>query len=142
MKPRARRRVFLQILKNSRMNIVILAYFVCFLIIAGIILAVEPTIDTFKDSLWYCFVSCSTIGFGDFLSVTIVGRVLTVILYIYTVFMIAILTALFTQFMIETLKAQKNESVAVFLDKLENLEQLSPEELADISRQVKEHRKK
>ena len=36
--------------------------------------------DSFGDALWYSFAVVTTIGFGDVVATTLVGRIITVIL--------------------------------------------------------------
>ena len=116
---------------------VIGAYFAFFLIMAVLLLIFEPSITTFGDSLWYCFATATTVGFGDLAAVSLLGRILTVLLSLYSIVFVAIITALITSLFMETVKARANESVAEFLDELENLPELDKDELADLSERVK-----
>lgn len=137
-----RRRILFQILKNSAIYKLIVGYILTFAVIAFLIFLFEPTIKTYGNSLWYCFVSCSTIGFGDMLVTAVIAKILTVILYIYTVVIIALVTAVITQYFLEIAKHRRDESVSLFLDDFEHLSDLPKERLDQISRQVKELRKK
>lgn len=65
-----RRKIFFQILKNTAIYKMTIGYIISFAVIALFIFLFEPTIGTYRDSLWYCFVSCTTIGFGDFVATT------------------------------------------------------------------------
>ena len=138
----SRRRILIQILKNSAIYKLVIGYLVAFAVIAFLILLFEPTIRTFGNSLWYCFVSCSTIGFGDMVVTAFIAKVLTVILYIYTVVIIALVTAVITQYFLEIAKHRRDKSVSLFLDDLEHLSDLPKERLDEISRQARELRKK
>ena len=138
----SRRRILIQILKNSAIYKLVIGYMVAFAVIAFLILLFEPTIRTYGNSLWYCFVSCSTIGFGDMLVTAFIAKVLTVILYIYTVVIIALVTAVITQYFLEIAKHRRDKSVSLFLDDLEHLSDLPKERLDEISRQARELRKK
>ena len=62
----------------------------------------EPNITTFPDALWYCFAVVTTIGFGDFVAVTLIGRILTVVLGLYGIVVVAIITSIIVNFYNET----------------------------------------
>lgn len=138
----SRRKILFQILKNSAIYKLIVGYILAFAVIAFLIFLFEPTIKTYGNSLWYCFVSCSTIGFGDMVVTAFIAKALTVILYIYTVVIIALVTAVITQYFLEIAKHRRDESVSLFLDDLEHLSDLPKERLDEISRQIRELRKK
>lgn len=69
---------------------------------------VETNIPTFWDAMWYCFTVVTTIGFGDFYAVSLVGRILTVILGIYGIVVVAILTSVIVNFYNEVSKDKNN----------------------------------
>ncbi len=102
----------------------------------------EPKINSYMDSLWFCFASATSIGYGDMTAVTIVGRVITVILSIYSIAVIAIFTAVITSFFMDVAIIRANESAQQFMDQLEHLPELSKEELEDLSRRVKNFQSK
>lgn len=62
----------------------------------------EPTIASFPDALWYSFAVVTTIGFGDFAAETLIGRILTVILGMYGIFVVAVITSIIVNFYNET----------------------------------------
>ena len=138
----SRRKILFQILKNSAIYKLIVGYILTFAVIAFLIFLFEPTIRTYSNPLWYCYVSCSTIGFGDMVVTAFIAKALTVILYIYTVVIIALVTAVITQYFLEIAKHRRDESVSLFLDDLEHLSDLPKERLDEISRQIRELRKK
>ena len=72
---------------------------------------------------------------------TVIGRVITVILSIYSIAVIAIFTAVVTSFFTDLARSRKEESIRKFMDELEHLPELSKEELEDLSRRVKEFQK-
>ena len=117
------------------------AYIIFFFVAAFILLNVEPQISTYFDSLWYCFAVSTTIGFGDITAVSAIGRVLTVILSLYSIVVTAIVTAATTSFFLDLAKLRANESAQEFLDDLEHLSELSPEELDRLSEKVKHFRR-
>lgn len=132
-----RRRLLKQAFKTTGATTIFLSFLGFFLISALVIMLIEPTIHTYFDSLWYCFVAISTIGFGDITATVPVTRILTVLLWIYAAAVIAIFTAVITSFFMDAAKLRSKESARAFLDELEHLPELSREELADLSERVK-----
>ena len=58
----------------------------------------EGIFPTYGDALWYCFAVITTIGFGDFVAVSLLGRILTVILGIYGIIVVALITSVIVNF--------------------------------------------
>ena len=77
----------------------LLTMIVCFSLV---FMKVEDSITTFPEALWYCFAVVTTIGFGDFVAVTPVGRVLTVFLGLYGIVVVAVITSIVVNFYNET----------------------------------------
>ena len=123
--------------RTTRADKIIGVYLVWFFISAFVILLCEPNIHNYGDSLWFCFACASSIGFGDFLAVTVLGRIITVVLSIYSLGVIAIFTAVITSFFTDLARFRANESARKFVDDLEHLPELSKEELEDLSERVK-----
>lgn len=108
-----------------------------FAAISIVIMVIEPDINSLSDSIWYCFALITTIGFGDITVHTMVGRILSIILSLYSVMIIAIIPGVVTSYYIESIKIKSNESMEKFLYDLERLPELSKEELENISEKVK-----
>lgn len=89
-----------------------------FLVAVAVWLA-EPSITILADSLWYCFAASTTIGFGDFVAVTWGGRILTVLLALYGIFVVALVPGVMVNYFIEFNKIRYNESLVLFMDQLE-----------------------
>jgi len=92
----------------------LLAIIVCF----SIVLAhVEPsanpdsTIKNFPDALWYCFAVVTTIGFGDMVATTPIGKILTVILGIYGIVVVAVITSIIVNFYNATVGKQDQKEL-------------------------------
>ena len=138
MKRRVRNlRLLKQALKRTGADKFIWSYIVNFVVIAALIWILEPNIHTLPDSLWYCFAAATTIGFGDVSAVSFLGRILTVILSVYSIVFIAVITAVITSFFMDIAKAKADKSVMAFMDDLENLPDLSKEDLEALSRKIK-----
>lgn len=121
----------------------LLLSFVLYLVMTAFLLVlVEPEIKTIQDGLWYCFVSCTTVGFGDIVVKTFFGKILTIILTLYGILVFAFIPGVVVSYFIEFNRLKSKESVLLFLDKLENLENLSKDELTKLSQTIKAKRYK
>ena len=116
---------------------ILASYFVFYFLAALVLQSLESHINTYTDSLWYCFAVASTVGFGDITAISPFGRLLTVVLSLYTIIVVAIVTAVITSFFLDLARFRANESTKEFLDDLEHLTELSEEELEDLSERVK-----
>lgn len=125
------------ILKSCNADKMLISFLGFIFLISLIFISIEPDINSYGDAIWYCFSIVTTIGFGDIYAVTLVGRVFTVVLGIYSIFVVALLSGVTASYFIEIQKIRASESVVMFMEKLENLENLSREELAEISSKVK-----
>ena len=56
----------------------------------------------FADALWYCFTVVTTIGFGDLVATTMLGRIVSVVLGIYGIIAVAVITSIIVNFYNET----------------------------------------
>ena len=59
---------------------------------------IEENLTDYWDAVWYCFAIVTTIGFGDFTAVTLIGRILSVILGIYGIVVVALITSVIVNF--------------------------------------------
>ena len=66
-----------------------------------------------------------------------ISRILSVILSVYAVIIIAITTGVIVNFFNQMIEIRRKNTMAEFIDKLENLQDLSKEELADLSMRIK-----
>ena len=133
-------RILWGILKRTRADKILFGFIIFLFVIAAVIQVAEPDINRYGDALWYCYAVVSTAGFGDFVAVTFIGKICSVLLSIYAIFVIAILTGVVVNFYTQMVEMQRKETMAQFMDKLERLPELSKEELEAISKKVKQLR--
>ena len=63
-----------------------------------VITSLEDGIKTFGDALWYCFAIVTTIGFGDYVASSFIGRILSFILGAYGIIAVSIITSIIINF--------------------------------------------
>ena len=133
-------RILWGILRHTHADRILLGFVLFLLTDAAIIQIVEPDINRYGDALWYCYAVISTAGFGDIVAVTLIGKTCSVLLTIYTLFVVAIVTGVVVNFYTQLVELQRKETLAAFMDKLERLPELSKDELETISRNIKRYR--
>ena len=92
--------------------------------------------------MWYLFVSCTTIGFGDMITNSALGRLITVYLTIYEIVLVALLSGVVISHYIEVIHRREQMTATMFMDKLEHLTELDQDELLEIQEKAKEIGKK
>lgn len=133
-------KIFNLVMKRTKAYKVLSGLVLFVLAAALIIMLVEPEINTYFDALWYCYAVISTIGFGDIIVTSVIAKVLSVLLTVYSLFVLAIATGVVVSFYNQTVLSQRDDSISLFVDKLERLPELSKEELKEISDKIKKLR--
>ena len=109
---------------------VLYAFVISFFASAFVVMLAEPGIRSYGEGMWYCFVACTTIGFGDFAAVTLIGRIATVYIALCQIMLVAILPGIIVTYYMEVIHRRRTGVAgAMFMDKLERLPELSREEL-------------
>ena len=137
-----RLRILKDVLKKTHTYKIVLAFLAFFFLIALIIWIDDPAITTYRQSVYYCFMIASSVGNGDVIVSTQLARILTMILSIYSVFALAIITGVVVSYYNAYTQMQFKESIESFMEQLEQLPELSKEELAEISDKIKKFRLK
>ena len=94
-----------------------LTMIVCFSLVFYVI---EPAMPTFPDALWYCFAVVTTIGFGDMVAVTPIGRILTVVLGLYGLIVVAVITSIIVNFYNETSGKRESKELKELKEEVKN----------------------
>ncbi len=111
-----------------------------FFLSSFLIMLFEPGINGYGDAVWYSFVACTSIGFGDLVATTFAGRLLTILLTVYEIVIVAMFSGVVVSYYLEVVHRRENEIVMDFLDRMEHLTELPPEELKEIEDKVKKYR--
>ncbi len=135
-----RLKVLAGILKRTRADKILVGFIVFLFAVAAVIELAEPDINRYGDALWYCYAVISTAGFGDVVAVTFIGKICSVLLTVYAIFVTAIVTGVVVNFYTQMVEMQRKETLAMFMDQLERLPELSREELESISQKVRKLR--
>ena len=128
------------VIKRTQFDKALAGFLGWFFLCALLILVAEPGIGTYRDALWYTFVACTSIGFGDLVAVSMLGRVLTVIITIYEIVLAAMFSGVVVSYYLEVVHRREQITATVFLDKMEHLSELSQEELMEIEKKVRKLR--
>ena len=128
------------ILKRTKADRILSGFLIFLFAAALIIQIVEPDINRYVDALWYCYAVISTAGFGDVVAVTFIGKVCSVLLTIYSMFVLAIVTGVVVNFYSQVVETHSKETLTPLMDQLEHLPELSKEELEAISQKIKKLR--
>lgn len=129
-------RILKSILTRTHAGDILIGYLVFVLAAALVITIAEDGIKTYRDALWYCYAVISTAGFGDIVVTTPVGKIVSIILTAYSLFVIAIVTGVVVNYYTQIISIQQKETIASFLDRLERLPELSKEELEELSQKA------
>ena len=102
-------RILNSIMKRTHMYPIITSFLGFVLIGALIIQMVEPEISSYGDALWYCYILMATVGFGDFAAVTFIGRILSVLISVYALFVFAMATGVVVNFHAQLIEVQQKK---------------------------------
>lgn len=130
------------VLRKTHTYKIIVAFFAVFFLIALIIWLNDPAVHTYRQSVYYCFMIASSVGNGDVIVSTTLARILTMFLSVYSLFAIAIVTGVVVSYYNAYTQMQFRDSIENFTEKLEQLPDLSEDELREISDAVKKFRMK
>ena len=134
-------RVLWSVMRQTKASEILISYLVFVFVDAFFIFLIDPAIHTYGNALWYCCAVIVTAGFGDLVATVTLSKIATVILMIYSVIVIAIVTGVIVNFYSQLICIRQENTLAAFIDKLENLPELSKEELKELSSSVKALRK-
>jgi voltage-gated potassium channel len=132
------------ILKTNGLQYVLLFTFV--LIITGAlgIQALEPSIETFGDALWWSLVTVTTVGYGDISPDSGGGRIVAAVLMLVGIGMIGMVTGSVATYFVDKLsKGNEDESryindehIGIIKNRLDNISSLTLEDIKEINAMI------
>jgi len=135
-------RVLKRVLHQTKADRILISYLIFVLLDALFIFLIDPAITTYRSSIWYCCSTISTAGFGDVVVTTFAGKVATIVLMAYSLVALAIITGVIVNYYNQLISTRQKDTIEAFMHKLEHLPELSKEELAELSEQVKNFKHK
>jgi Ion channel. len=69
---------------------------------------VNPAVNTYEDSLWYVLQTLTTVGYGDIIPVTVLGRLTGVIVMLSAIVATSLITASATSTFIEKFREEQD----------------------------------
>ena len=100
----------------------LIIFFLCSYIFYMVEHGVNPEVSTYDDSLWYILQTITTVGYGDIIPVTGIGRLMGVISMFSALFLTSIVTSVATFSLIEKFRmgtealAEKTSTKVKFMD--------------------------
>lgn len=134
-------RMIASVIKTAGLGHITAVFLLIFFLCAGLIKYFDPGMVGWDAALWYCYQAVATIGFNDVGITSDFSRVVSTILSITSIFYLAVITGVVVAYCNQLIRAQKHKNVKRFvdeIDELKHLEELTPEELADLSARVRE----
>lgn len=135
-------KIMWKILKMTSVDKIIYVFLLYILGMSFVLKAIEPGFHSVWDGIWYCFVTFTTVGFGDLVVTTVLGKVLSILLMIYGLIVVAFMTGTLVNYYQEIMKIKANDNMTLFMDQLERLPELSKEELTNMANVVKKRKYK
>ncbi|MCP9276613.1 potassium channel family protein [Mycolicibacterium arenosum] len=81
----------------------------------------NENINNFGDALWWSFTTVTTVGYGDTVPVTVVGRLIAVALMVAGVSLLAVVTATLASWIVERVAAEDTASQVATAAQIEEL---------------------
>lgn len=126
--------------------------FIYVLILTTLVIVISAVIISllegmsFGNALWWCFVTFTTVGYGDVLLTTTIGRIVAVILMVVGIGFIGITTSTIAVYIINDGKRKskknfKGEVIETVKEKLNNFDDLSENDIDNIYKTLKSLKK-
>lgn len=125
----------------------LVALFTMFVILFGALgmyqLEKGVSVNSFGDSLWWSFVTATTVGYGDISPVTTAGRLLASVLMVIGIGFVGMVTGTIATYFVNKAEklSKKDKEIEQIKDKLDNFDELSLKELKYMNNRLIEIKK-
>ena len=93
---------------------------------------------SFGDSIWWAFVTATTVGYGDLSPATSLGRLIAAVLMIFGIGLIGSITSTITSYFLKLdNKSYKEENIELIKKKLDDISNLSDHDIDEICKVLK-----
>ncbi len=131
-------RVFRKIIKLTNLDKIL--YILALLVITSslVVMHFENEVDTFFDGFWWSMTTITTVGYGDIVITTKIGRITGIILMVYGIILFTLITSTIVTFSIELNRIKRQHDLKEINEKLSNLTSLSKQELENLQTKIKQ----
>lgn len=120
------------ILKTNGLLYLIYTNIILILISAGIMVFAEKM--TFMNAVWWCIVTCTTVGYGDISPTTLTGRGVAVVLMVFGIGLIGMLTGAITTYFTQKEPKQTDDADKELLELIDSMTDEDKEKLKEIAK--------
>lgn len=135
-----RLRMIGKIIRQAGLGHITLVFFAIFFLCALVMALGQPSVGGYGNALWLCFQTVTTIGFGDVPAQGPVCRGVLVFLSVVSIFYLAVITGVVVAYCNQLISAQNKRSLAKLADQAEHLDELSPQQLKELSAEIRAYR--
>ncbi|MCR4875408.1 MAG: potassium channel family protein [Clostridia bacterium] len=130
-----------KIIRKTYAGEILFGLLVLIISFAMALMIAEDSITNIWDGLWYCFAIVTTTGFGDFVAVTTLGRILSVILGIYGIIVVSIITSIIVNFYneVKSLPDEEDEEEMAEATIAEKISKEEPENALKVEENIEEN---
>ncbi|WP_239254657.1 potassium channel family protein [Listeria ilorinensis] len=117
-------------LRTNGLNRFLLIFVLLVIIIPVPMVFLEPSIKDYPDALWWAIVTATTVGYGDIVPVTPLGRILASIMMLFGIGFIGMVTStLMSYFSAKPKTMQSSEKIAKITKAIEDVPELNNQEI-------------
>ncbi len=107
------------------------------LLISSILMwKIEPNINNMFDGLWWSVTTVTTVGYGDIIITTVIGKIVGMILMIYGILLLTLITGTIVTFASEIMKEDRKQTLQDLKFRIDNIHKLNEEELTLLQQDI------